>query len=89
MMKASEARVISGPTAEEYAEDIEKYIRDAAEKKQRMVIIRSEPYAYWLYYKEQPQQVLDALKILKDSGYKVSLFYEERQFVDMGLQIEW
>ncbi len=90
MITAAEARELAGPTAEEYLKEIEVFIRDAATKKQRAVIIRKNPYAGWLYdEKDTPPEAKIAIKKLKDAGYSVSLYYVELQFVDMGLEISW
>ena len=91
MITAEQAAEMAGPKAEEYLEFIEKKIVEAAEKQNREIIIRDNPYSNWLYGsgKSNPDEVKKALKVLSDNGFKVSLHYQENQFVDIGLVIEW
>ena len=91
MITAKQAAEMVGPKAEEYLEFIEKKIVEAAEKQNREVIIRDKPYCNWLYSDSasSPDEVKKALKIMKDNGFKLSLYYVENQFVDYGLKIEW
>ncbi len=90
MITAKQAAEIAGPKAEEYLEFIEKKIIEAAEKQNREVVIRDNPYCNWLYGGESNRdEVKKALKILSDNGFKVSLHYQENQFVDIGLAIGW
>lgn len=88
MLTAQEAREIAGPDAKDYLEIIDGRIRAAAEMKEREVIIRDQPYANWLY--GTPSKVAkEVIKKLKEYGYDVDLYYQESQFVDMGLWIKW
>ena len=91
MITAKQAAEMAGPKAEEYLEFIEKKIVEAAEKQNREVVIRDAPYCDWLYgsSKSKPDEVRKALKVLSDNGFKVSLHYQENQFVDIGLVIGW
>ena len=90
MLTAEEARNLSGPSAENYLKEIEPYIQKAASAKERFVIIRKNPYAGWLYdEKDLSPEARRAVGMLRDAGYKLSLYYIELQFVDMGLQIDW
>ena len=91
MITAEQAAEMAGPKAEEYLEFIEKKIIDAAKNQIRGIIIRDNPYCNWLYgsSKSNPGEVRKALKALSDNGFKVSLHYQENQFVDIGLKIEW
>ena len=90
MITAQEARELSGPTAEDYLVEIDKCIQNAANKQERSVIMRSEPYARWLYNESKlSAEPKLAIKKLRDAGFTVSLYYAEYQFVDMGLQIQW
>ena len=91
MITAKQAAEMAGPKAEEYLEFIEKKIVEAAEKQNREVVIRDNPYCNWLYGsgESNPDEVRKALKILSDNGFKVSLHYQENQFVDIGLVIGW
>lgn len=91
MITAEQAAEMAGPKAEEYLEFIEKKIIDAAKNQNREIIIRDNPYCNWLYgsNKSNPDEVRKALKVLSDNGFKTSLHYQENQFVDIGLKIEW
>ncbi|MFB5708217.1 hypothetical protein [Acinetobacter radioresistens] len=91
MITAEQAAEMAGPKAEEYLEFIEKKIIDAAKDQNREIIIRDNPYCNWLYgsSKSNPDEVRKALKALSDNGFKVGLHYQENQFVDIGLKIEW
>ena len=90
MITAEQAAEMAGPKAEEYLEFIRKKIVEAAGKQNREVVIRDNPYCIWLYgSKSNPDEVRKALKALSDNGFKVSLHYQENQFVDIGLKIEW
>ena len=90
MITAKEAQEIAGPTADEYLKEIEVFILEAAKNKQRSVVIKKNPYASWLYdEKSTPPEARIAIRKLRDSGYTVSLYYEELQLVYMGLKIAW
>ena len=92
MITAKQAAEMAGPKAEEYLEFIEKKIIKAVKDQNRGIIIRDNPYSNWLYgssSKSNPDEVRKALKTLSDNGFKVSLHYQENQFVDIGLKIEW
>jgi histidyl-tRNA synthetase len=93
MISAAEARTLAGPSVEElvatHLEVLNERITKAAQSKKREVILRDEPYAYWMYSREQSDDVVTTLQHLRDKGFTVDLFYEERQFVDMGLRIRW
>jgi hypothetical protein len=83
---AQEARELIGPTVEDRVAEVYPMIREAAEKKQRRVALHgwwaNEGYSRSKDYKQ-------ACMILEGEGYKVSFFYEERQFVDMYTVVEW
>lgn len=91
MITAKDARAIMGPTKEEYLAFIENCIRTAAGKQQNHVIIRQEPYAGWLWRGEgdAPKAAQDVLKELREADFKISFHYQELQFVDYGLRIDW
>ena len=91
MITAKQAAEMAGPKAEDYLEFIEKKIIEAAEKQNRSVIIRDNPYCNWLYSDSasSPTEVKKAIKIMHENGFKLSLHYVENQFVDIGLKVEW
>ena len=73
----------------EYIQFINKRIKLAAVN-DNFVIIRELPYARWLDFGfEQSKAVNRVLQELNAKGFVYSLFYEEKQFVDMGLKINW
>lgn len=90
MITAEQARLLAGPTAEEYLEIISDRIEKAAKNKEREVIIRDNPYADWLYSEQNmPAVPRKVVETLRKNGFTVSLYYNELQFVDMGLWIRW
>ena len=91
MITAKQAAEMAGPKAEDYLEFIEKKIIESAEKQNRSVIIRDNPYCNWLYSDSasSPTEVKKAIKIMNENGFKLSLHYVENQFVDIGLKVEW
>lgn len=90
MITAEQARLLAGPTAEEYLEIIGDRIEMAAMNKEREVIIRDTPYAEWLYSeKDMPPAAREVVAKLRKNGFEVKLYYNELQFVDMGLWIRW
>ena len=91
MITAKKAAEIAGTKAEEYLEFIEKKIVEAAEKQNREVVIRDNPYCNWFYgdSASSPTEVKKAIKIMHENGFKLSLHYVENQFVDIGLKVEW
>lgn len=91
MITAKQAAEMAGPKAEEYLEFIEKKIVEAAEKQNREVVIRDNPYCNWLYgdSTSSPTEVKKAIKIMHENGFELSLHYVESQFVDIGLKVEW
>jgi len=93
MITAKRARILSGNDEEECKEAlraIEERIKTAAGSGGSSLIIRDEPYAYWLYSeKSKTKTSKRVISELENLGFKVSQYYEERQFVDIGLKIEW
>jgi hypothetical protein len=83
---AQEARALAGPTVQERVDAVYLLIRKAAEKKERRVHLHdwwaNEGYRGSAEYKQ-------ACMILEGDGYKVSFYYEERQFVEMYTIVEW
>jgi len=87
MITAKEARELSGPTIQEEALSLDPHIRKAAENKERKVLVyhgKLENEAY-----SNTQRWKDFVKYMQGLGFKVSLHYNESQFVDMRLRIEW
>jgi hypothetical protein len=83
---AQEARELAGPSVQERINGAYQQIREAAEKQLRKVCLHDwwaqEGYRGSKDYKQ-------ACMILESDGFKVSFFYEERQFVDMYTVVEW
>jgi hypothetical protein len=89
MITAKEASQLSGPSAEDYLNHIDKMIREAAKNKARQIMIRDEPYARWLYGQPAGEAKL-VLDTLKKNGYTVEHYYKEHSIaVDMALVIKW
>jgi len=90
MITAQQARELAGPTAKDYLKFIDEKIRQAATDKKHEVFIRENPYASWLYKEsdlsDEPRKAVQELRKL---GFTVSLYYQENQFVDIALWIQW
>lgn len=90
-LTAAQAREIAGQTMEERVniavEGALIDIRAAAEKKHRDVHLYGDP---WVHggYSDTPEYKA-ACKALRDLGYTVEFFYEERQFVNMYTVVKW
>ena len=90
LITAEEAKELAGGSVDEHLEAISKLIREEAIKKKAFVIIRATPYADWMYSTQKKDSIADlVIRELIKVGYKVTLHYEEHQFVDMGLKISW
>jgi len=89
MLTAMEARELAGagPTPEERVEIVTAAIREAAMAKKRKLALEDTFWVRDAY--ENTADYQKACDILKGLGYKVSFFYEERQFVDMYTIVEW
>lgn len=91
MITAKEAYEIANPMFDVYVEFLDKSIREAAEKGETYVLIRQSPYCGWLY-DERKLEDKDAKKVialLRENGFKLGLYYQELQLVDIGLEISW
>jgi peptidoglycan/xylan/chitin deacetylase (PgdA/CDA1 family) len=88
---AAEARKIAGPTDEEIINDNLNYaygrIREAADKKARRALLTNDFWTHGGY--ESSKNWKQAVKTLEEDGFKVTFFYEERQFVNMYTVAEW
>lgn len=87
MITAKEAKELSGKTSEEFALDFEEAIKEAAMKGERKIChyhgtLEHEAYSSTKKWK-------DFVEYMATLGYKVSLHYEERQFVDMRINVSW
>jgi len=87
MITAQQARELSGPTSEEYALFFEEKIKEAASKGLRSICqyhgkLENEAYSNTQVWK-------NIIEYMKGLGYATSLHYEERQFVDMRINITW
>lgn len=87
LLTATEARQLSGRTAQEQVEAIMPKIEEAAKEGKRRIISYDGFWANEGYSKTTNYQ--EAVSILQGLGYKVEFFYEERQFVNMYTIIEW
>lgn len=87
MITATEAKQLSGPTIEEMCEFFDQPIREAAKKGARKIcifhgLLENEAYCNTAKWKEFQQA-------MKELGFATSLHYEERQFVDMRINVSW
>lgn len=92
MITAKEAFRIAKPAeveAQEALIEIEKIIKENAEKGSTSVIIREQPYSDYLMYSSDNPVSKIVVDTLRKNGFDVDLFYYEGQFVDYGLRIEW
>lgn len=89
MLTAEQARALSGWGSGDYLNFIEGKIREAAADGRRMVKIREEPMARWLYGNPSDAVSEEVIRTLRDAGYSVDLYYREAQFVDMALMVSW
>lgn len=87
---AAIAKLKHTPTVAEHLDKIAKEISKASLEGEFEIILREDPYCYWLWgtkpREENSQQTIQELRSL---GYDVSLYYKESQFVDIGLKISW
>lgn len=83
LVKAHESR--------RHLEFLKKAIVKACEEGFYKVVIRDEPYAQCLRNDNGcgNPALKQALLVLREEGFELSQFWEERQFVDMGLEISW
>jgi len=90
MITAKQAKDLSGPKAIDYLNFIGIKIKESASKGNHEVIIRQQPYCDWLYKENDLSgEPKIAIKELRTNGFEVKLFYQENQFVDIGLWIKW
>lgn len=91
MITAKEARMLAGPTDAEVAnlalESVFEAIQRAAENKQRSITLRDDFWARGGYDLSNTYKI--AVERLEELGFDVKFFYEENQFVDMGVNISW
>ncbi|WP_109477655.1 hypothetical protein [Paraburkholderia sp. C35] len=90
-LTAAQARDIAGPTAEERLElrlgEALNAVREAAEKKKREIALRGDFWTHGGY--GQTADWIAACNALRNLGYEVDFFYEERQFVNMYTIVRW
>ena len=84
---AKDARALTKQTPEEMVEAADEAIKSAAMCGKYTIVLRGAQWSRPAYDNE-PQWVA-ACKILTQRGFKVKMFYEERQFVDIGTEISW
>lgn len=85
---ANEARQLAGPNADDRVEEACEAIRAAASEKKREIILRES--SFWGVYGHDKDPVwTETCKRLRNLGFTVDEFYEERQFVDIGTRIKW
>jgi hypothetical protein len=87
LLTAAEARKLSGLTPREHVELVLKNVEQLAKDGKRIYRVHDDFWVNGGYSKTTDYQ--EAVAILEELGYKVSFFYEERQFVNMYTVIEW
>lgn len=87
MITAQEARGLSPKTPEQYALDFEDAIKEAAKKGERKLRIYHGELEHEAYSRTKKWQ--DFVDYMTGLGYEVSLYYMERQFVEMQIDISW
>lgn len=86
-LTAAEARKLAGPTVTERVDEVLELVRKTAGAKGRTLSLHDDFWVHEGY--SQSDKWKEAVKQLEDLGYKVTFFYEERQFVDMYTIVEW
>lgn len=83
---AAQARELAGLTVQERVDEVYPLIEKAAKMKLRRVHLHD----WWAHegYRASPEWK-EAVALLEKDGYKVTFFYEERQFVDMYTIVAW
>lgn len=90
MITADEARKLAGvhrQEIEDFLKLADEMITKAAKNGKRSTIVRDSYVSNSGYRKGEAWNTVK--KILTDRGFEISFFYEERQFVDMGMTIKW
>jgi hypothetical protein len=87
MITAQEARQLAGPTPEEYCEFFASHIEKAAKEKKRTVTVYHGQLENEAYGRTQVWK--DFVAAMAKLGFTASLYYEERQFVDIRITITW
>lgn len=83
---AQEARELAGANIQERVDEVYLLIRKAAEEKKRSITLHGWPTDQGY---SGAKEYMQACKMLESDGYKVTFFYEERQFVSMYTIVEW
>lgn len=91
MITATEARKLSESDLETHLKFIEDKIKSACKSCETEVIVRDNPYCWWLYSGTNNLSIAEkkTLTALEEAGFHLELHYEERQFADVGLKISW
>lgn len=89
MISAHEARKLAKPNFDKHISYLNDKIAEAALQGKTEVIIRGTPYCNWLYDREQTSESKAVLDMLKAKGFQCKSYYNEAQFVDIGLRIIW
>lgn len=77
-------------TVSEHLEKISKEISKASLEGEFEIILRDDPYCYWLLGSKPKEEFAQkTIQELRSLGYDVSLHYDASQFVDIGLKISW
>ena len=89
MIDAKEAREIMAGAAEFYLNEIEGYIKKAAQKGESNIIIYDRPYCWWLHHIwAMPDEAKEVFEQIESLGYEINP-YEEKDTNKTGLMIGW
>ena len=69
--------------------EIDKRIKEASAREETSILMRGEIYDTYPDRKNWRYELQEIVQYLEKSGFKCEMFYEERQFVDLGLRIRW
>ena len=84
---AEEARKLAGPTVQEQVDIVYQMIREAATNGKRSINLHDGLWVNGGY--SSTDEYKQAVNMLKDDGFVVDFFYEERQFVNMYTIVKW
>lgn len=90
-INADKARLLVQNAAKQVHLDFfDRQIQETAEKGLSFVLIRGEPYDQaFRQGAEAPSEIYSAILDLQARGFKVTQYWEEGQFVDCALRIDW
>lgn len=90
-INADKARLLVQASAKKaHLDFFDRQIQEAATKGLSLVLITGEPYEQAVRQGAfAPSEVYSAILDLQARGFKISQYWEEGQFVDCALRIDW